>query len=138
MTRYLADTSIWAWATSRQRPDIRQKLVARIAGDAVTVCVPVALEVMHRAESSARYVEQFETTLARLEWLPLTETASDRAMEVQRLLAAHSEGGHRRSPIDFIVAAIAEQHDDVVLWCFARDFRLIADVTGQPIEEETA
>ncbi len=136
--RFLADTSIWAWGTSRQRPDIRQKLGARVGQDLVTACVPVALEVMHRADSSARYTEQFEATFARLEWLPLTEAASQRAMDVQRLLAARSDGAHRRSPVDFLIAAVAEQHDDVVLWCFDKDFRAIADGTGQPIEEETA
>lgn len=135
--RYLAETSIWAWGASRQRPDIRQKLAARIGQDLVTVCVPVALEVMHRADSSARYAEQFEATFAKLEWLPVTRAASERAMEVQRLLAARSDGAQRRSPVDFLVAAVAEQHDDVVLWCFDKDFRVIADITGQPIEEES-
>jgi len=33
---------------------------------------------------------------------------------------------------------VAEEHDDVVLWYFDRDFRVIADVTGQRIEEETS
>ena len=31
----------------------------------------------------------------------------------------------------------AEQHDDVVLWAFDRDYRVIADVTGQPTELES-
>lgn len=50
--------------------------------------------------------------------------------------AARSDGAHRRAPVDFLVAAVAEQHHDVVLWAFDRDYRVIADVTGQPTELE--
>jgi hypothetical protein len=32
---------------------------------------------------------------------------------------------------------LAEQHDDVVLWAFDRDVRVIADVTGRPTVPES-
>jgi len=51
--------------------------------------------------------------------------------------AARSDGAHRRAPVDLLVAAVAEQHHDVVLWAFDRDYRVIADVTGQPTELES-
>ena len=136
MVRYLADTSIWAWARKPQRPDIREKLARRVAADEVVTCVPVALEVMHAPDTSKRYEEQFKALLEPLDWMPLTEEASRRAIEVQRLSAARSNGAHRRPPVDFLVAAIAELHADVVLWCFDKDYRVIADITGQPLEEE--
>ena len=136
MPRYLADTSIWAWAAKPQRPDITKKLVKRVAADEVLTCVPVALEVMHRPDTGATYQQQFETLLEPLEWLTLTESAGSRAMEIQRQLAAESDGGHRRPPTDFLIAAIAEENDGVVLWAFDNDYAVIAAVTGQTVDLE--
>jgi hypothetical protein len=45
-----------------------------------------------------------------LEWLPVSEAAMDRALEVQRLLAAYRGNGHRRPIPDLIIAAPAELH----------------------------
>jgi predicted nucleic acid-binding protein len=136
--RYLADTSIWSWANSPRRPDIRQKLARRVAADDVVTCVPVALEAMHRPDTSSKYEQQFHGFFEPLDWLPLTEEIGRRAMEIQRLLAATSHGAHRRPPTDFLIAATAEAHDGIVLWCFDKDFRIIAELTGQPLEEEAS
>jgi predicted nucleic acid-binding protein len=136
--RYLADTSIWAWAAKPQRPDIKTKLAQRIAADEVVTCVPVALEVMHRPDTSAKYAQQFENLLSPLDWLALTEAAGWRAMEVQQLLAAQSDGGHRRPAIDFLIAAIAESHEDIVLWAFDNDYAVISSLTGQLAEIEVS
>ena len=138
MPRYLADTSIWSWANKRERPDITAKLAARVASDHVVTCVPVALEVMHRADSTARYAQLYRDLLDPLDWLALTEEATWRAMDVQQGLAARSDGAHRRPPIDFFIAAIAELHDDIVLWAFDSDYGVIASFTGQPVELEAS
>jgi len=138
MARYLADTSIWSWANKRVRPDIATKLLGRLSRESVVTCVPVALELMHRADSSRGYRQLFDDLFEPLEWLATNEAASRRALEVQQALAAVSDGAHRRSPVDFFVAAVAELHEDVVLWAFDDDFRIIADVTGQPVELEAA
>lgn len=137
MARYLADTSIWSWANKRARPDIATKLLRRLSRERVVTCVPVALELMHRADSSQRYRQLFGDMLEPIDWLATTEAASWRALEVQQALAAVSDGAHRRSAVDFFVAAVAELHEDVVLWAFDDDFRIIADVTGQAVELET-
>jgi predicted nucleic acid-binding protein len=136
--RYLADTSIWSWSWEKGRPDITAKLVERLAADDVLTCVPVVLEAMHKPDTSAKHTEQFDTVFDPLDWLPLTEEASWRAIDVQRELAARSHGAHRRSVSDFLIAAIAELHqdDDVVLWAFDDDYRIISDVTKQPVELE--
>ncbi len=138
MPRYLADTSIWAWATKPQRPDIKTKLAQRISAGEVVTCVPVALELMHRPDTSKKYEQQFKTLLDPLDWLTLTENAGWRAIDVQRQLAAQSNGGHRRPAIDFLIAATAEQEDDVVLWAFDNDYAVIAALTGQPVEIEVS
>lgn len=62
----------------------------------------------------------------------LTPNMEDRAVEVQRLLA--DRGQHRAPSIpDVLVAATAELAELTVLH-FDKDFDLIAEVTGQPVE----
>ena len=100
--------------------------------------MPVVLEATHRSDTSAKYEALYTTHFEPLDWLPLTESASWRAFDVQRALAARSDGCHRRSPVDLLIAAIAEEHqeDDIVLWAVDDDFRIISEETGQPVELE--
>jgi hypothetical protein len=37
-----------------------------------------------------------------------------------------------------MIAAIAELHDDIVLWAFDNDYAVIAALTGQPAEIEAS
>lgn len=62
----------------------------------------------------------------------LTPTMEDRAFEVQMLLA---DRGHHRAPSipDLLIAATAEKAGLTVL-AVDKDFDLIAEVTGQPVE----
>lgn len=137
MARYLADTSIWSWAGRRERPDIRDKLAERVERGEVVTCVPVVLEVMHRPRTGDEYARLYETVFAPLECLPLTEEVARRALAVQREMAATSHGNHLRPAVDYLIAAIAEAAgEEVVLWAFDRDLRVIAQRTGQPYEAE--
>lgn len=62
----------------------------------------------------------------------LTPAAEDRAVEVQMLLA--DRGQHRAPAIpDLLLAATAELADLTVL-AVDKDFDLIAEITGQPVE----
>jgi predicted nucleic acid-binding protein len=62
----------------------------------------------------------------------LTPSVEDRAVEVQLLLA--DQGRHRAPSIpDLLVAATAELAGLTVLHV-DKDFELIAEVTGQPVE----
>ena len=139
MPTYLADTSIWGWATNERRPDIAERLAERITRDEVVTCAPVVLETLHRARTG----EEYDTFLAELflplEWLPAGEEAFAHALQTQRAMALDREGSHRRPAMDFLIAAVAEQWAaDVVLWAFDRDLRVICEHTGQPHEIETA
>ncbi len=137
MPLYLADSSIWAWANKGPRPDINEKLADRLERGEVATCVPVALEVMHRAETSAQYVQLFGALLEPLDWLPLSESASQRAIDVQRELAAKAHGSHRRPAVDYLIAATGEvAGGNVVLWFFDKDLRVICEHTGQSFEAE--
>lgn len=137
MPRYLADTSIWAWAQRPERLDIRDELAGRYEAGEIVTCVPVVLEAMHRPETGAQYEMRFEELFAPLERLPLEGASVERALEVQRELAQASNGSHRRPAIDFLIAAAAEAAGpEVVLWCFDRDLKVICEHTGQPCEPE--
>ena len=96
------------------------------------------LEVLHRASSSAAYERLHDGLLAPLDWLDLTDRIAWRALDVQRALAARSNGAPRRPAADFLIAAIAEGHADVVLWAFDDDYRVIGAVTDQPLELEVS
>lgn len=137
MARYLADSSIWAWARGERRPDIKQRLAERFAADEIVTCPPVVLEVMHRARNEAEYEAAFADLFEPIEWLPLGDDAAERAIEVQRGLARGAEGNHLRAAADFLIAAAAERAGPgYALWFFDKDLRIICEHTGQPFEAE--
>lgn len=137
MPRYLADSSIWGWSNSRSRPDIRTKLADRFETGEIVTCVPVALEVMHRARSGGDYERIFGELFEPLDWLRLDADVAERAVDVQRELAAGPHGNHLRPAIDYLIAATAEAGGpEIVLWCLDRDLEIICGQTGQPCEPE--
>jgi predicted nucleic acid-binding protein len=97
----------------------------------IAACHMTALEICYSAQNQA----DLEALLAgqrALEWLPVNEAVMDRALEVQRLLAAHSGNGHLRPIPDLIIAATAELHRAEVLHVDS-DYDMIARVTDQPM-----
>ena len=89
---------------------------------------------------SVRSADEHETVLssppvALMPLAYLTPAAEDRAVRVQRLLAAR--GQHRAPSVpDLLIAAIAEESGLTVLH-EDKDFDLIAGVTGQPVQHLT-
>jgi len=125
----LADKSALEWARRDQRA--RTAFLDLRNAHVIAACHMTAMEICY----SARNLADLEALLAgqrALEWLPVTEAAMDRALEVQRLLAAHTGNGHRRPIPDLITAATAEMHGAEVLHV-DRDYEMIAEVTGQPM-----
>ena len=130
MSVLLADKSALEWARRDDRA--RAAFLDLRTAHVIAACHVTALEICF----SARNLADLEALLAgqrALEWLPVTEAAMDRALEVQRLLAAHTGNGHRRPIPDLIIAATAELAGLTVLH-LDKDFDVIADVTGQPME----
>lgn len=133
---YLADASIWAWAEKDPCSELAERLSLRIEAGEVATCPVVVLELMHRARNGDEY-EALREHLAPLQWIPLGPASAERAAEVQRELAHGTDGNHRRPPIDFLLAAAAEEAgSDVMLWFFDKDLRVICKHTGQPYEAE--
>lgn len=108
----------------------------RIERGLVHIAMVTLLEVGYSARSAGEHAAALSTppiSLMPLEYL--TPAAEDRAVQVQRLLAAR--GQHRAPSVpDLIIAAIAEGAHLTVLHK-DKDFDLIAAVTGQPVENLT-
>lgn len=130
MTSWLIDKS--ALVRLARSPDA-EEWAARIERGLVRVCTVTRLEVGFSARSAKDLRDGYERPpLARMPVEYLTPAIEDRAVEVQVVLA--ERGQHRAASIpDLLIAATAELaqltvlHDD-------RDFELIAEITGQPVE----
>lgn len=116
-------------ASSAQRAEWRQ----RIERGLVRVTTVTLLEMAYSARSATDLAAILhQPPLADMPVEHLTPLAEKRALEVLEILA--QRGQHRAPSIpDLLIAAIAEQARLVVLHV-DKDFELIADATGQPVE----
>jgi predicted nucleic acid-binding protein len=133
---YLADSSIWIGARRNAGTYLPRLLVERLADDEIATCVPVALEVLVGPPDAASLDQDWETVWRHLRWLPMTEAATTRSVELLRDLARTTAGAHRRRPIDYLVAACAEASNGVVLWHWDRDLTAICEHAGIAHEAE--
>ena len=113
-------------------PDAAQ-WAERIERGLVRVTTPTLLEVGYSARTAAQARSVFRTPpLAAMPVEYLTPAIEDRALDVQVALAG--KGNHRAPSIpDLIIAAVAEIVGLTVLHV-DKDFELIAELTGQPVE----
>lgn len=130
MTDWLIDTS--ALARLANSPD-SAAWAERIEDGLVRITTVTRLKVGYSARSGlALRSASRQPPLASMPLEYQTPAGEDRATEVQMLLA---DKGHHRAPSvpDLIVAATAELAGLTVLHV-DKDFELIAEVTGQPVE----
>lgn len=108
----------------------------RIERGLVRVCTVTRLEVGFSARAAADHRAVLdEPPLASMPVEYLTPRIEERSLEVQRLLA--ERGQHRAPSIpDLLIAATGELAELTVLH-LDKDFELIADLTGQPVERLT-
>jgi predicted nucleic acid-binding protein len=111
----------------------QREWAARIERGLIRITATTLLEAGYSARSApdmADVLDRPPVSSMPLEYL--TPAAEDRAVEVLRLLA--ERGQHRASSIpDLLIAADAETARLIVLH-HDKDFELIAEVTGQPVE----
>jgi predicted nucleic acid-binding protein len=130
VTLWLVDKSAFVrFATSANQADWQN----RVDRGLVRISTLTRLEIGY----SARTANELQNDVARppLTMMPieyLTPAIEDRALEVQVRLA--ERGQHRGPSIpDLLIAATAELAKLTVLHV-DRDFDVIADITGQPLE----
>lgn len=130
VTNWLIDKS--AYRRLSVSPDV-QTWADRIERGLVRISRTTRLEIGYSFRTGSQARE--ESTSPPLVLMPieyLTPAAEDRAVEVQMLLA--DRGQHRAPAIpDLLLAATAELADLTVL-AVDKDFDLIAEITGQPVE----
>jgi predicted nucleic acid-binding protein len=130
MTTWLIDKSALArLATSRDAAE----WAAQIERGLVRITTVTRLEAGYSARSGPDLRAGFaRPPLSSMPVEYLTPAIEDRAVEVQTLLA--DRGQHRAPSVpDLIIAATAELAGLTVLHV-DKDFDVIADVTGQPVE----
>lgn len=127
---WLIDKS--AYARLGMGPD-DQAWADRIDRGLVRISTVTRLELGYSARTAAEWRAELDAApLAAMPIQYLTPVIEDRAVEVQLLLA--DRGQHRAPSIpDLMVAATAELAGLIVLHV-DKDFELITEVTGQPIE----
>ncbi len=132
MTRWLIDKSAYVRMQAGQAANIAE-WNARIERGLVRLSTVTRLELGFSARSGGAGREAF--TRPPLSLMPvehLSPAMEDRAFEIQMLLA--DRGQHRAPSIpDLLVAATAEKAGLTVL-ANDKDFELIAQFTGQPVE----
>jgi predicted nucleic acid-binding protein len=122
----LADTSAWHRSSSAE-----ERWTELVETGLLAICTPVVLELLVSAPNRSAYVE-LANDLAHLPSLPLDRRAESLATGTQAALA--ERGQHRgATPIDLLIAAVAELHDALLLH-YDRHFDTIGRVTGQPME----
>lgn len=130
VTTWLVDKS--AYTRLAQSPDA-QLWIDRIERGTVRISTITRLEIGYSFRTAAQaHAESAAPPLALMPVEYLTPAAEDRAVQVQLILA--DRGQHRGPSIpDLLVAAVAELSGLTVL-ALDKDFDLIAQVTGQPVE----
>jgi predicted nucleic acid-binding protein len=125
---HLVDKSAWARLV---KPAVAQVVLPLLNAGRLAVCGMTELEVLYSVRSADEH-RRVRRELRGLERLATPDEVWDRAVEVHGALA--ERGQHRSVAIpDLIIAAVAERHEISVLH-YDRDFDVIAEVTGQPVE----
>ena len=130
MTRWLIDKS--ALARLAASPDAAE-WASRIERGLVRIATVTRLEVGYSARSGQELRAGLrQPPLASMPVVYLTPAIEDRAIEILALLP--DRGQHRAPSLpDLMVAATAELAGLTVLH-LDKDFEIIADITGQPVE----
>ncbi|MGQ0574654.1 MAG: PIN domain nuclease [Pseudonocardia sp.] len=130
MTSWLIDKSAY---TRIGRSIETERWVSRIDRALVRISAVTRMEIGFSARSGRELrddVSRPPLSLLPIEYL--TPAAENRAVEVQQLLA--DRGAHRAPSVpDLLVAAAAEMGGLTVLHV-DKDYDLIAEITGQPVE----
>lgn len=129
MAVYLADKS--ALTRRETRPEVRDVIEPLLLAGRIASCGLVDLEMLYSAPSPTTYAE-LANLLRALPRIPVTDSAVERALAVQAVLASRSQ--HRSVSLpDLLIAACAEENGLTVLH-YDADYDRVAKITGQPVQ----
>lgn len=102
---FIADKSAWERARHKS---VRSEWVAALLEGQLATCVPCKLEILYSARTAAEFRE-WDDALSALRVIPITRSVTDAAVSAMRELAEHSDGYHRVSLPDYLIAAAAQE-----------------------------
>jgi predicted nucleic acid-binding protein len=101
---FIADKSIWARSDHDR---VRQEWADAVEARQIVTCQVTVLELLYSARSQSE-LEALEEELSVLRSVPVTASVCSAALEAMRELAAISDGFHRISLPDYLIAACAQ------------------------------
>jgi predicted nucleic acid-binding protein len=102
---FVADKSAWARS---HKAAVRDEWARALEAGQIATCQITELELLYSARNATEFAE-IEAELSILRLLPVTQTVCEAAVLALRELAANSDGYHRVSPPDALVAATAAE-----------------------------
>jgi predicted nucleic acid-binding protein len=123
---YLIDTSAAARST---HPKVANFVAPLVLAGHVATCGALDFEALFSSRSASEYEEARLDRQLSYEYLPTNDSDWQRALDVQRRLAAKSQLRAVGMP-DLLIAAVAER-ERVTIVHYDADFDTIAAVTGQ-------
>lgn len=127
---HIADTS--AFSRIPHVSAIEQQLENLMDRYLLATCAMLDMEALYSARSHEEYEEILSFRSSVLVQLETDDKHWERAIDIQRQLAANAQHRGVKLP-DLIVAAVAEDYG-LTLLHYDHDFDLIAGITSQPIE----
>jgi len=110
---------------------VRDTLAPLVERGLVGTCAIIDLQILYSTRTGDEH-HHHRAGRAAFEYFPLTDQITQRALEVQGLLARTAQ--HRSVSIpDLLIAATAERHGLTVLH-YDGDYQRIATLTGQPVQ----
>ncbi len=129
----LLDTSVWArLRDGRLTGRAADRLYGRLERRELALTEPLVLEMRYSARDGRDFVLLTEE-LDALPLLALDGRAIRRSLDAQAQLAALPGVSHRVTPIDLLMAAVAERHGVAVLH-YDADYDLLAERTDLAFE----
>ncbi|MGH1561446.1 PIN domain nuclease [Mumia sp. DW29H23] len=130
VAEFIVDTS--AFGRIPHVPAIEERLVNLMERALVATSAMLDLEALWSARDPDDYEQIRSFRGAILEYVETIDAHWQRALEVQRELAARSKHRSVKLP-DLLIAAVAEL-DGLTLLHYDSDFEYVAEITGQSVE----
>jgi predicted nucleic acid-binding protein len=129
VTRYLLDTSVWA---RRRHASVAKRTIPLVKAGLVATCSVLDAEALYSTRTPEEYERVRHDRRAAYELLSMDQEVWDRALGVQRELAARSLT-RAVGLSHLLISATAELHEVTVVH-YDADFDQIVAVTGQSME----
>jgi hypothetical protein len=128
--RCLVDNSVYARAAE---PAVAPIWAAALRADRLVSSGPFVIEALYSARDAAELSAALEELTEGMPYLDADAATWKRAHHAQARMAAVAPQFHRRPPVDFLIAALADRHQLDVLH-YDRDYDLLAEHSGLRFE----